>query len=1681
MTPSPQEPQPRTPRPWRRNLLRATIVLTGLTAIAGGAAAWWAWIFIQEKLAPLVETNLSQTLNRPVQLGKVEQVTLSGLRFGASALPPTPTDRDRVKVAAVQVDFNLLKVLWDRRLGLDVTLIRPDIFVDQTPDGRWINAKVTTREGSGPIKTELNKIQIEDGTIALSPSPRVSAAAGEPNAATTPFILTVRGLSGGATLQNQNQDITFNAKGSPTEGGNFELRGETLRQLDRTNLIVRAQDIRASDVSALLPLPLSLKAGQVGGNLAIVYQPGKPIAINGTAGFRDTTAQIAKVPNQFSRASGRLRFQEHRIFLEEVKGFYGQIAVEAGGSLDTQQGYDLTAKVRSTTIADLLKTFALKTPIALQGTLTADLKVTGALDQPLVTGTARNIRSVRADRLDFDRIFAQFNLTPRALTFDRLEATPSAGGFASGSGQLRFGQPGGIAFNIQASNVPGDSIARRYGVTNPNIRVGLVSANAQISGLVSRFQTRVQWRAPQATYPGVGEIVIADRAILFRNTEFQVAGGTVRGNGVAVNGGWQAAIEANQVAIDRFAPRVSGGRLNGQFRLAGTLANFNVNAIRGEGQVQIANVAGGSVRARGQLINGRWQAAVQASEVALNRFSSNLRGAFGGDFTLSGTLANLRPSAIRAQGQARFSQGIAQLNRPLTASVRWLGDRLQVLQATAPGFRADGVIFARLDGTPAISSLDLNVLLQNYDLASVPVALPNNIRVAGLADFSGRVRGTLAALNVAGQLQLANLVVNNLAFDPVMAGTVQYVGGQGTNLDLTGRRSGLLADLIEGDRIAVELNSRNRPTNFLIRRGDAIAQGTTRGDILTANLQNFPLETLNLTPAARLGIGAVGGLLTADISANLATLAAEGTIAIDQPRLGYINAARDLNQADRLTASFRYANGATVVNNGELLLGDSRYLLAGSISGGSNPQFRGNVTADRGKIEDILAALQYFDIRDFSRGLRAPSYNPAADLGLIPVGQPTATLLNQIRRFSEIIALQEQRAAQAQANVIPDLSTLRGEFTGDFNISGSARGITADFGLQGQNWRLGKYGVQQVTIAQGRFENGILTVLPARLDGLSYIRANGQTDLLEGSFLSYSGTVGGQAQSGQLQARRIPIGLVRDLFRSPLNLDGELNATATLSGTIANPQATGELSVANATLNNTAVQQATSFFSYNDARLNFTGRVVVSEPQPLTLVGSIPYRFPFMSVYPNSDAVSLDVNVQNEGLALLNLFQNQVAWVNGQGAVNLSVRGTVLEPLITGTAQLENATLTAQALPEPLTDVSGNIQFNRTQIEVQSFQGRFNQGQVVAQGVLPVFEDEMRREPVPNPLTVALNGLALNFKGLYSGGVDGQVTVAGSALAPLIGGTIVLSNGRVSLPDTSAGGATTVAASSSPTGESFTSPPEFQNLLITLGDRVLITREPILNFVATGDLRLDGALGALRPSGTISLRSGQVNLVTTQFNLDRRFDQTAIFRPNEGLDPFLDVQLIASVPEVTRTAIQSTTPYAASEVAIPSTEYGSLQTVRIRARVRGPASQIFQNLELSSSPSRTQNEILALIGGGAIGNLQQGDTTLAIANLAGSALLSNVQNFIGNALGLSEFRLFPTTITDARGTANFGLAAELGVDITRNISVSVLQILTSDEPTQFGLRYRISDRFLLRGSTNFSGETRAVLEYQQRF
>ncbi|MEG4215445.1 translocation/assembly module TamB domain-containing protein [Microcoleus sp. Pol14C6] len=2211
---------PRPHRRWWRLLLLSGTGL-GILALVG-AAVGYQWV--REKLAPLVETEVSQLLKRPVQLGRLEGFSLTGLRFGRSTLPATPTDPDYASTEAVEVQFSVLPLLFNRTLKLDITLVKPSAYIEQDAQGRWVNIPTAERKSPGLFKTEVEAIRAENVAAVLVPSPAVGQKTSAP--------ISVSLKNGSALFRDQNQRVLYELNGQFTNSDNFIVKADSLLPAAQTNVQLQGQNLPLPDLARLLKLPrIYLQKGLANGNLTVKLRDNKVSEITGTASFGGVQASISPLKQIVQNSSGQLRFQGTNVIVDSLTANYGLIPLRIAGTVATgtnfnleNASFNLTTNVQPVALASVVSAVETELgkkvvlPVAVAGEVKADAKLTGTVAMPVLTGAIASTKPATVDRLQLNNISTNFKLergrmaqtpTPNSqssippfsslgLTLSDILVVPAAGGKIGGKGELDIAlksknSPSGLVFDFQVENVPGDAIAQIYALPIPaGVNIGNVSAKAQIFGPLDNIQGRVQWQAPQGTFPAAGEIratrnladlqntvvkignasVNVDAALkdrqwqamiegdrvalnslqqvlpglnlppevagLFSGTveaagtlddlslnaiaatgkgtlniadsivdvngelesgnwqvvgntekvavnqlidiglpflrremtanqdnlkskiqnlkslggqlagEFQVAGNVdnltagginvnangrlnladsnVNLNGELVAGNWQATAQTDRTSISRLVdlgwpildvvsafnpenqqsanlnnlkskiqnlksidgllssqitasgsldnltassinasgsgrlnlagsnvnlkgelvagkwqgtaetdrtsirrlgdlglplldvglafaadnpqtvaninnlkskiqnlqsldgqisnqiqargsldnstaadigvsssgklnigdgtvafrgkledrrwqafadadrvilsrleqtvrnlqlfpltatlPKGFDGRVNGEFQAAGSLDNLTAKGIsgsgegrilvdrlgaidttaklengnlqalletngiavsnleqtlkqtglltadlppeingtldgkvrilgtvdnltangitaNGDGQIRLAN-GGGIVNAKGSAASGNWRASIEGEQIALSRFQQafesqrqslqaqgvasgaqnlpQLRGLFNGNINLSGPIA-ASPQTVRAGGSFRISE-LPFLKQPFEAVFNWDGKRVEIENATTPGLTANGFVNVELTGKggPSISNLDLDVRLANFNLEALPAeqlgflsriadknSSQQNQPLRGNVDFTGSLTGTLAALSLVGDVEVRDLAVNQIAFDPVLAGTVNADAGKSVDLRLAGA----------SDKIEVALNQSFLPTSFLIQRGESVASGQTEGETLRVNLSDFPLAALNLSPGKEVGLGPITGTVSGQVNVpgwkmplNPATLQASGQIAIAQPAIGYI-------KGDSFQAEFSYANGSATLTNGIFRQGSGQYLISGNVQTGANPQFAGKVNVQQGNLQQVLAALQYFNLGDLARGLKPPVYGDSGDVQTVAVGEPDAPLIEQLRRLAEIETILQQQQAVKASEKLPPLSQLQGTFGAEIAVAGSLQtGVQAQFNVKGDNWQWGKYVAEKFSI-EGSFQDGILTVLPLEI-------RSGK------SAIGFSGQLGQKAQSGQLRVENVPVEELAKLVELPfVDVTGNLNLRANLAGSLENPQATGELSLVEGTLNGEPIKQADGSFSYSNARLNFGGSALVTQTEPIEVQGSLPFELPFAAVKADSNQIDVRANLQNEGLAIINVLTPQVAWVSGQGQVQIRVGGTLQDPVAQGIANFENATVRARAFPEPLTGLTGTVRFEGDRIRVEGIRGQLSQGQVVAAGVIPLSVPFAEGDvDADNPLAVNLDKLAVNLRGLYSGGVVGQVQARGTARRPQLSGNIELYNGEVFLR--SPGGGTTELASSSsasdsdsdstsspspatevsdsPTTEVSPSPatatsPSFEvglnDLRLNLGRGIRVTSAPILSFQATGGLTVNGTLDDLRPEGTIRLTSGSVNLFTTEFRLDRGYPQTATFVPTQGLDPTLDVRLATSVQEVTRFRTPGTS--VASEIADEPTSFGNVRSVRIQALVQGRASQLAESLELRSSPSRSETEIVALLGGSFVQTLGQGDSTLAIANLAGAGLLNNIQSAITNATGLSEFRLFPTrirgneaqTASSSSGAGSLGLGLEVGFDITRNISASIIRVLSANQPTEFTVRYRLSDKILLRSSSNFQGDNRVTAEYELRF
>ncbi|MDJ0679288.1 MAG: translocation/assembly module TamB domain-containing protein [Xenococcaceae cyanobacterium MO_167.B52] len=1828
----------------RRKWIVIAILLLLSTLGIGTVVGWY---LIEKKLLPLVETEAGKYLRRPLSIGKLQSVSLTSARVGKSKLPPTQDNPDHAVVETVKVKFNLLPLLFKKTLPLDIILIQPDVYIEQDKTGLWTPTDFGTGEKDGTgIKVDVETIQLQEADITLVARKKNLTKELNPPVKGEFNEGIVRFLEDGKIIQ-------FDATGNLDQGGKLNLTGKAIAKV--IDIDIDAQKLAPKALDNLLGLPLSLDEGTIDATIRVKLDNAPLPKLYGTAEINDVALQIPGLPKPFSNSNGKLHFQDSEITLDQVRSLFGEVKGIANGSLDISGAgkYNISAKSEPIDVNKVFSALELTpTPVPLQGEVKSDIAVKGILDNPVVQIAVENTTPTRIDQLDFNQVQGNLELIGSTLFVRNFSSQPTMGGIISGNGTIQLDDNQNVYFDVRGRNLPGNKIAEKYNTKLP-IELGLVSGRGALSfqatdlkqtfhivdgvanfslgnGIVAIENLNYRdgiWRSQiqandvefdslpfgKGTTPTIGKALVDgtfkasgeindpkfNTVVVSGNATLNTVGGVIYSPDIRVSQGiWQGDFITSNIQLRQLFPEIPtefndnvggdfyltgkivedntitgkgdlvvangqvtvaelvvagkdwqtnaiaknlelkqlssttpdqfAGLVNGQFNLSGTIDNITPEGIIAQGNGSLTLPEGVFTANNLNIKEGNFVTQIIPEGVDLSLFADPnsedliLEGNLGGELTATGKIDQLDPTAVNAKGYVSFSKGIDLIDQAFTANIVWNGSRLDILQANGNSLNATGYIelannfFTNIPNKlAAVKDFRFNVIRANaIDLNRLKINLPSwaiNLERSGKVDFTGKISGIPSAMDIDGNINLRNFFLENIAFNNLQ-GTVRVTPGSGVNLALSdGETRG--TERQRGHEISLNLDQDFLPQSFTFANNDFLVTGIGRQEIVQMEVQDIPLELLktiaiktpDLQIPPKLAAQPLAGKLSGDFTTNLYNLNTSGkNVVVISPILGKI-------QGNQIVGNFQYGEGYLALDDVKFQQGMSKYQFQGSLSQKDDDiQMDGELSVEEGEIQNILIALEIFELSDFGKPLGDRKYGKSQDLypqsssnsnPLFALNAEDTAIWQQLQKLAAIQAWINQKEQEQQKDLrLPELRELKGNFAGKVAVSGSLnQGLDADFQFQGKKWRWGKTKpednpeknlIAEQIIFKGDYREGILTILPIVIDlpqplpnNLPETATPSNPETALNPKVIISGSAGGETLLGKLTFKEIPISLIKRFVTLPKEIafGGIIEAEATISGKQSNPDVLGEITIRDTTLNDTLIESTQGSFNYSNARLNFFGSSIVAEnADPVTLEASIPYELPFADTKPETDLLKISLNVKNRGLTLLNILsQGEVNWIDGAGEIVLDIDGSYDQAnnqprnlIARGSATINQGKIALKSLPNQyLTEVEGNIDFNFDRISVQSVTGKFGNGEISALGTIPL----SRPTPQDNPLTINLENLTVDLKELYRGEVAGQISILGTTLEPDITGNIILSNGTVVLNNT-----TTAQNVTIPNTTGISAVTEYKNLKLQLGNNIFISQPPIFTFLATGTLDLGGTFLFPIPEGTIRLEKGQLNLFTTQLNLARGENNTARFTRNNILDPYLEVTLVGSAIENSRNLILQD-PTSTEIPDIRASQIGTLDTVDISAEVRGLASQITNSIQLTSSPPRSQPEILALLGGNFFNTIGSGSGTLGLA----SALFGSLNAQFTNLIPFGEIRLFPAQLSRDENNPDRrldALAGEIAFDITDKFSFSVLQILNiGDVPTQFGVRYRFDQNFVLRGSTNFQDDTRTVVEYELRF
>ena len=1000
------------------------------------------------------------------------------------------------------------------------------------------------------------------------------------------------------------------------------------------------------------------------------------------------------------------------------------------------------------------------------------------------------------------------------------------------------------------------------------------------------------------------------------NADLDVAGGTTTAIANLNNNLWQANVDANNISskllLDKFAPD--------------NLASVEVDNINAQ-----ANLSG-SIQ---PLINNETNVPINVERVAVNSGEQNLQAR--GNLTLANVTSNL---------------DVADSNLNIGANINF--DRLPINQLVAGA-------------------------TQNNELVA------ESVNVGGQAAFQGQFRGQqlLSApgenINLTGDLNLRDFAFNDIAFDPVMSGTVNVRPQQEIAINLQGQQDVIAASAVPCTEPRCKLPY--LPTNLELRQGEdtsqpVIAVGERNGDRFALDIDNFPLALLNLAPGKAAGIeGALGGTTTGEVDLNLYTLAAQGDINIDKPGLGYI-------QADRLDADFNYdpGNNLAEISSASLELDRSKYDLTAALNLETG-NIDGRLNIPQAYIQDALTTLRWFTIEDVTSLFNLPDYAPPAAIKPAPekdlVDRSIARMLNQLRRVNNQI---QANAAAREEGSIPTELDIDGKYVGEVILGGTIQTPQADFHVEGNDWQW------QPTPAYPDIVNPLgLVIEESQYISLPKLSIagdlNGTTvDLEEArlevqdAVLSLKGKLSPENSDARFAVANLTVDNIANFVEIPVDIAGEINSVGTIQGKPTQPRLAGKIAFSDGAFNgNILPAKLAGEFDYDGTELAFN----TTAPKSIQVEANVPYPI----VPGKSDRFTANANLESEAFVFLAAFsQNYLNWAGGDGNAQLEAsarldldrEGIIYDLAADGVVNLDDANVLVETpfFTETFNG-TGKITIDNQIVNVETLNATFAEKDLSVGGKLPILTAVA---DLDNPLTIDLPKGDIDIRKLYNGGVQGQVTVTGASLEPVIGGEVTLEDGRVSIPKTDTPteedavqiGKTqlTNAASgvkANPT--SATSANSSSGFVTALNDFKVnledfkLKQDPVYSFELEGDLTLNGTVDEpsnIIPNGTLRLDKADVDLFSTSFSADRSRDNLIVFEPEAGVfNPRLDIILQTSVEDIEVDSRAGDLSYLGefntNEIADPISQGGDSDTVRVSLVIDGETNEILPNLGQEAS------------------------------------------------------------------------------------------------------------------------------------
>ncbi|MEA5508878.1 translocation/assembly module TamB [Crocosphaera sp. UHCC 0190] len=643
-------------------------------------------LFLREYLPPWLEEQVSQVINRPVEIGELNGFSLTSLQLEGASIPATSEHKNQLIAKTVIIKFNPLAVLFEGTLPITISPEDVQVEIRQKSQDEWLTLNIS--DELIPVDLDLT-FDVKNTDIALFPQN-----------AKNPVKMKLKGK---ATYQEKGEkQWKYAINLGFFDRDEITLKGRTLITTMQSEIELTLNKLALPAVMSLLPnFPVEV----VGGNLQANLNLNVPSIENlretqgkGNLALGEFKGQVKPLKEPI-RALANISFDKDKILIDKAQISLGKIITTIQGYYDWKTGSNINIAVRNLSVSNIRQVFPFSFPFKLKGEFESNLNLSGLFQNPLLKGEIVNTKIIEVAQTPIKKIVAEFQVSLDNFLLQNVQIETQGGGEIKAQGKLKQNLtklikekkkndfktlPFELSFQTK---LPSKTLINAYYKLPNQLNLDLLKAQGTVKGTLDNLNGLIKWQTSgnlkqlNTEVVGQGNILIKQDNLLLNDTVIKTKKGTINvtGRGNVKNTQWQVSLLTEKLDLNSFAAVFCQNQLfkcpqniilnNGNIRLAGNFKQPILQSLKIDSNL-LLSIDQGKIGINSQIQQGNFITSLTTLQLPINSFLpqltlpvslNNAQINLLGDLTTIWQNSTLNLNALKGNGNLALTIGNSRI------------------------------------------------------------------------------------------------------------------------------------------------------------------------------------------------------------------------------------------------------------------------------------------------------------------------------------------------------------------------------------------------------------------------------------------------------------------------------------------------------------------------------------------------------------------------------------------------------------------------------------------------------------------------------------------------------------------------------------------------------------------------------------------------------------------------------------------------------------------------------------------------------------------------------------------------------------------------------------------------------------------------------------------------------------